>query len=101
MKGWFEKLALEEPALYGEPAPGVRIHILLRFWPYLSHFKSEYDCVESKVGLLNLSSHLVWSYLSHIKSEFDDVKNKLRLLSNFNIPRYLAIYQLVCQKSYG
>ena len=27
MKGWFEKLAREEPALYGEPAPGVRIHI--------------------------------------------------------------------------
>ena len=26
-KGWFEKLAREEPALYREPAPGVRIHM--------------------------------------------------------------------------
>ena len=24
---WFEKLAREEPALYGELAPGIRIHI--------------------------------------------------------------------------
>ena len=27
MEGWFEKLAQEEPALYGELAPGVHIPI--------------------------------------------------------------------------
>ena len=27
MKGWFEKLALEDPTLYGEQAPGVHIHM--------------------------------------------------------------------------
>ena len=27
MKGWFEKLAREEPALNREPAPGIRIHV--------------------------------------------------------------------------
>ena len=37
MKGRFEKLAWEGPALYGEPAPGVRIHMTsgngANFWP--------------------------------------------------------------------
>ena len=28
LKGWFEKLAREEPALYGEPAPGILIHMI-------------------------------------------------------------------------
>ena len=32
MKGWFENLAREEPALYGEPAPGICIHIWLIMW---------------------------------------------------------------------
>ena len=34
---------------------------ILLFWPYLSYFKSDSDCVKSKVGLLinyNLTSHL-------------------------------------------
>ena len=34
---------------------------LFLFWSYLSHFKSNFDCVKSKVGLFNsynLSSYL-------------------------------------------
>ena len=37
LKGWFEKLAREEPALYRELAPGVRIHMnwfqIFNFFP--------------------------------------------------------------------
>ena len=68
------------------------------FWPYLSHFQSEFDGVKSKAGLFNqdnLSSYIVWSYLSHFKSDLDDVKSKVSLLSKSYVTRYLAIYQLV------
>ena len=29
MKGWFEKLAREEPTIYKEPAPGIHIQLSL------------------------------------------------------------------------
>ena len=35
-KSWFEKLAREVPALYGEPAPGIRIHISI--WVLRNYF---------------------------------------------------------------
>ena len=43
MNGWFGKLAHEDPALYGEPASGVLIHIFLsfdRFYLYLPYSSS-------------------------------------------------------------
>ena len=45
-----------------------------QFWSYLSHFKSDFGCVRSKVGLAMIC--LIQSYPRHFKSDFDYVKSQ-------------------------
>ena len=45
-----------------------------QFWSYLSHFKSDFHCVRSKVGLAMIC--LIQSYPRHFKSDFDYVKSQ-------------------------
>ena len=42
---------------------------------------------------------LFWSYLSHFKTDFDCVKSKVGLFNIYNQSSYLANHQLVFQKS--
>ena len=44
--------------------------MIFMFWSYLSHFKSDFDCVKSKFGLFNLHNYQL---------DFDDVKSKVSL----------------------
>ena len=62
-KGWFEKLAREEPALYGEAAPGVRIQMLTdhhNSWHLLHMFPGTY-VVSIKIRSVTADIILIWT----------------------------------------
>ena len=44
---------------------------------------------------------LLWAYVTHFKTDFDEVKNKVGLLNWFNQSTYLAGHQLVSKKCCG